>query len=227
MARVVNAFGLVLLLVFSTFVLLSLLPYRGGAAVLTTIVTALTGVVSLASARARPDILRWGSRLAIVAILASIAGGLSGEQWCLGLAGFVNVVVLLAGALAVLRAVVTEERIGFRTILGAVSVYVTLGLLFGFLYLAIDKVTGRPFFGSGVHVAAGDYVFFSMTTLTTTGYGDLVPAFQPGKMFAVLEMLTGQIFLVTLIARLVSQWQPGAWLRHGAGIAQDFGDEET
>ena len=39
-------------------------------------------------------------------------------------------------------------------------------------------------------------------------------------MFAVFEMLTGQIFVVTLVARLVTLWEPGRWLREGAGIAR-------
>jgi voltage-gated potassium channel Kch len=61
-------------------------------------------------------------------------------------------------------------------------------------------------------VKGGDFMFFSFTTLTTTGYGDLVPAAQPGKMFAGTEMLIGQIFLVTLVAGLVSLWRPGGMI---------------
>ena len=70
---------------------------------------------------------------------------------------------------------------------------------------------GGLFFGQTIRT--GDYVFFSVTTLTTTGYGNLVPAGQPGRMIAGLEMLVGQIFLVTLIAGLVSLWRPGSWRR--------------
>ena len=58
-------------------------------------------------------------------------------------------------------------------------------------------------------VRGSDFLFFSFTTLTTTGYGNLVPAGQPGKMFSGFEMLMGQIFLVTLVAGLVSLWRPG------------------
>ena len=54
------------------------------------------------------------------------------------------------------------------------------------------------------------YLFFSYTTLTTTGYGNLVPAGDVGQILAVFEMLTGQVFLVTLVAGLVSLWRPGA-----------------
>jgi Ion channel len=56
-------------------------------------------------------------------------------------------------------------------------------------------------------------LFFSFTTLTTTGYGNLVPAANPGQTVAVLEMLTGQLFLVTAVAKVVSTWRPGQGLR--------------
>jgi hypothetical protein len=105
--------------------------------------------------------------------------------------------------------VIGESEVGFRTILGAISVYLISGLLFTALYVAIDRLQGGPFFGPASELDTGDFVFFSFTTLTTTGYGNLIPGGQPGKMFAVSEMLLGQIFLVTLIARLVSLWRPG------------------
>jgi voltage-gated potassium channel Kch len=92
--------------------------------------------------------------------------------------------------------------------LGALSVYLTLGLLFTFLFVATDRFQGAPFFAGNPPLQRGDFVFFSFTTLTTTGYGNLVPAAQPGKLFAGFEMLMGQIFLVTLIAGLVSLWKP-------------------
>ena len=95
----------------------------------------------------------------------------------------------------------------FRTILGAISVYVMLGILFTWVYVAVDKLQAGLFFGQPIQV--GDFVFFSITTLSTTGYGNLVPAGQPGRMLSGIEMLVGQIFLVTLIAGLVSLWRPG------------------
>jgi hypothetical protein len=103
--------------------------------------------------------------------------------------------------------VLSESTVNFRTILGAISVYMIFGLIFTSLYRAIDRLQSAPFFTEGGS-EVGDYVFFSFTTLTTTGYGNLVPAGQPGKMLAGLEMLLGQIFLVTLIAGLVSLWRP-------------------
>jgi hypothetical protein len=90
---------------------------------------------------------------------------------------------------------------------------VIVGILFSFAYAGIDRLQPGPFFDSATQT--GDFVFFSITTLTTTGYGNLIPGGQPGRMLSGLEMLVGQIFLVTLIAGLVSLWRPGSRVRRG------------
>ena len=110
---------------------------------------------------------------------------------------------------AVLRRVVMAPEVGSRTILGALSVYAVLGILFTFVYGVIDRIQGGPFFEGHPHPAGSDFLFFSYTTLTTTGYGNLVPGGQPGRLISGLEMMIGQIFLVTLVAGLVSLWRPG------------------
>ena len=120
-------------------------------------------------------------------------------------------ILLAIAAVTILRRVILgASRVDFRTILGAISVYTILGLLFAFLYLAFGRWSNSEFFTGVAHAQASDFLFFSYTTLTTTGYGNLVPAGTVGQSFAVLEMLVGQIFLVTLVAGLVSLWRPGA-----------------
>ncbi len=115
---------------------------------------------------------------------------------------------------AVLRRVVTSATdVGMRTILGAISVYAVLGILFTSIYATVDRLQGGQFFSEVAHPHGSDFLFFSYTTLTTTGYGNLVPAGQPGRMISGLEMMIGQIFLVTLVAGLVSLWRPGEALR--------------
>ena len=122
--------------------------------------------------------------------------------------------MLLAVAMgAVLRRVIANAGADSRTILGAISVYTVFGLLFTFLYAFIARVQSGPFFEGHPGTGDSDFIFFSYTTLTTTGFGDLVPGGQPGRMLAGLEMMIGQIFLVTLVAGLVSLWRPGERLR--------------
>ena len=138
---------------------------------------------------------------------------ITGDNVWLALGAIVQVGLLAAAMAAVLIRVVSTAEVGARTILGAISVYTVIGLLFAFLYEAIGRIQSSPFFEGHQHIHHSDYLFFSYTTLTTTGYGDLVPGGQPGRMVAGLEMLIGQIFLVTLVAGLVSLWRPGERLK--------------
>jgi hypothetical protein len=211
--RVRDAFGLVFILVLSTYVLASLLENHGWGAVILACATSATSVIALTSSHVRPRFVHaaiWLSGLTIV--LAMIAAA-SGERTWLNFASVVQIGLLTVAMAAVLRRVVTTGEVGSRTILGAISVYVVLGILFTFGYGTIDRIQGGPFFEGVAHPSGSDFLFFSYTTLTTTGYGDLVPGGQPGRMISGLEMMIGQIFLVTLVAGLVSLWRPGEALR--------------
>jgi hypothetical protein len=215
--RVANAFGLVLLLLIATYVLGSLTPSHGWTASLTTLAAVTAAVVALASANARLTVVSASAFLAACAVICTALSDILDVPALQGAGGLVTALLLLLAAGAVLRTVVTESRVGFRTILGAISVYIILGLLFTFLYVAIDRIGAGPFFGQGATVEDGNTLLFSFYTLTTTGYGNLVPAGQPGKLFAGLEMLIGNIFLVTLVAGLVSLWRPGSSVKRRSG----------
>jgi Ion channel len=213
--RIANAFGLVLMLLVATYVVVSLTSYRGWSAVVVSALGCAAGAVGLASAGAKPMLVRVAIGLAAGSVTLAIVAELSGEDVFLAVAALTQTFLLGSAAVAVLSAVLSETQVGFRTILGAISVYLIFGLLFTSLYVATDRLQEGQFFSSGPP-GTGDFIFFSFTTLTTTGYGNLVPAAQPGKMFAGLEMLLGQIFLVTLIAGLVSLWRPRR--RGGGGL---------
>jgi hypothetical protein len=212
--RIANAFGVVLLLVLATYATTSLTRYSGWSAVVVSILGSLTTVIALASSGVRDSLVRVGGGLAIASVTFAVIAALADRNGLLATSGLLQILLFTWAAAAVLRAVLAESEVGFKTILGAISVYLIFGLLFTSLYVVIDKLQAGSFFEPARELQTGDYVFFSFTTLTTTGYGNLVPGGQPGKMFSVLEMLVGQIFLVTLIAGLVSVWRPG---RRGAG----------
>jgi hypothetical protein len=211
--RARDAIGLVQLLVLITYVLTSLLENRGWQAVILVLATSATSIVALTSSHAAPHYVHIGIYVSAVSLLLSIASAVSGASLWLNLAAITQVTLLAVAMIAVLIRVVTAAEVNVRTILGAISVYTVLGLLFGFAYEAIGRVQDTPFFQGTPQIHHGDYLFFSYTTLTTTGYGDLVPAGQPGEMIATFEMLMGQIFLVTLVAGLVAVWRPGTGLK--------------
>jgi hypothetical protein len=211
--RVSDAFGLVFVLVVVTYVLASLLENRSWTSVVLTVATSATSVVALTSSQARARTVRVALVLSLLTVVLAAIGAAAGNHDWLNLATLIQVSLLTVAMGAVLRRVVMAPEVGSRTILGALSVYAVLGILFTFLYGVIDRVQGGPFFEGHAHPASSDFLFFSYTTLTTTGYGNLVPGGQPGRLISGLEMMAGQIFLVTLVAGLVSLWRPGEAIR--------------
>jgi ion channel len=203
-----EAFGLVLLLVVVTYVITSLTRYSGWSAVAISAAGCTSAALAFGSSGARVPVVRAAAGLAILSTALAMVQALGGADGFLAAAALIQMLLLVGATYAVLRSVLTELTVNFRTILGAISVYMIFGLLFTSLYVTIDRLQSGPFFAAEAGSHTGDYIFFSFTTLTTTGYGNLVPLGQPGKMFAGLEMLLGQIFLVTLIAGLVSLWRP-------------------
>ena len=73
-----------------------------------------------------------------------------------------------------------------------------------------------PFFGAAGHGTLTQDLFFSFVTMTTVGYGNLVPAANPGQTFAVLEAVTGQLFLVVAVWKIISVLQPRRGGRSGS-----------
>jgi hypothetical protein len=208
-ARIGDAYGLVLLLVLTTFILTALVPESGGWVMLPILAVGVTSVVALTSSGARPTRVRRALVLAIVWTALTGVAAITDQQWMFGIA-FAGSTLMLGYAMGtVLGRVVTAHVVSTRTLLGAISVYASLGLLFTFLFRASARFQGGAFFQGVAHATGTEYVFFSYTTLTTTGYGNLIPAHQAGQIFSVLEMLMGQVFLVTLVAGLVSFWRPG------------------
>lgn len=112
---------------------------------------------------------------------------------------------------SIVRHVAFRRLADRETLLGALAAYLFIGMAFGFSYRFIGEVQGGPFFGERGEGTIADDLFFSFVTLTTTGYGDLVPANNPGKSIALLEALLGQLFLVTAVAKIVNAWTPKPW----------------
>ena len=78
-------------------------------------------------------------------------------------------------------------------------------MFFAFAYEAAGEFGSVPFFGSAGHGSLSQDLFFSFVTMTTVGYGNLVPGLvNPGQTFAVLEALTGQLFLVVAVGKIIS-----------------------
>ena len=209
--RIGDAYGLVLVLILTTFVVTMTLPPQGWAGrVVAVAIAGLTAIIALTSSDVPLGRVRFAVGAALAAVIATALGRVLSSDALLGAAFVVDSLLLAVAAATILRRVVLAAQVDFRTILGAISVFTLLGLLFGFLFIALGRLVAGDVFAGVSHAQARDYLFFSYTTLTTTGYGNLVPAGDIGQILSVFEMLTGQVFLVTLVAGLVSLWRPGA-----------------
>jgi hypothetical protein len=127
-----------------------------------------------------------------------------------GIADLWTALVLLAAAVMIVRRVLAFGTVTLQSIYGAISAYLVLGFMFAAVFAAIYHFSGDTFFVSGEQANTQTFQYFSYTTLTTLGYGDFTAYANSGRAVAVLEALTGQVFLATLVARLVAAFRSPA-----------------
>ena len=205
--RATNSYGLVLLLIVVDYIAVSAFTASGWAQVAIVALLGATLVFTLHTSQARRiwTLLAVGYLAAstLFALVGAIAPGVTSLSQRTSILGGL---LLLVTPIAILRQISLHQVVTSETVLGAVSVYLLIGFSFAFVYIAIGYVTGAPFFAGQTQATANEYLFFSYTTLTTVGYGNLIPAGSIGQTFAMLEALSGQIYLVIVVARLVSLW---------------------
>jgi hypothetical protein len=107
--------------------------------------------------------------------------------------------------LAIMRRVFSESRVTINTITGSIAVYLLIGILWIFLYYVTAALTHNAFNKEmiGGSLKGPEIFYFSFTTLTTLGYGDVVPTNYFSRVLACVEAICGQIFLTVFVARLV------------------------
>ncbi|MGH3271731.1 MAG: potassium channel family protein [Trebonia sp.] len=115
--------------------------------------------------------------------------------------------LLLMAVVMVVRRVLAKRTVTIQSIYGALSAYMIIGLMFASGFAAVDYLSTSDFFADNEPANTQTFQYFSFTTLTTLGYGDFTAGENGGRSIAVLEALTGQVFLATLVARLVAAYR--------------------
>jgi hypothetical protein len=123
-----------------------------------------------------------------------------------------TMVVVVVTIIAILARLLQHTEVDRSTVMGAFLAYALLAFAAADLYYAVDALSREPFFAQGPQPES-DYVYFSIVTLTTVGYGDLTAGSELAKRLVAVEALTGQVFLVVLVARLVSLWKAPARIK--------------
>jgi hypothetical protein len=204
-----DSYGLVVLLIVVTYVLSATITATWAVS-LVLFVQIATIWVTLQASQARRRLREvTGAVLVASAAVGTLNLFIPREHSGTGVMAVVSGLLYVAAPVIIVRRLVLRQAVDTQTVLGAIATYLMVGMAFAFAYGALGAVQAGPFFGPLGEGSFSEDLFFSFTTLTTTGYGNLVPAANPGQTFAVLEMLIGQLFLVTALAKVVSTWRPG------------------
>jgi hypothetical protein len=203
--RASDSYGLLLALLLLDYVLLSLIQTRRWSDLIVGVPIVLSLLLAMHTSRAHIHAIRLARLAGVVVVILGIVSALTGQNLLSGAIGFLFCVLLAVSVYVILRRVLGHERVGMETILGALCVYIIIGLLFTFMFIAIARVSTTPFLAQPPsNHSPADYLYLSFVTLTTVGFGDLTPASKVARSVVVLEALMGQVFLVTLVARLVA-----------------------
>ncbi len=120
---------------------------------------------------------------------------------------FAAALLLLVALTVVLGvAVFGPGRVTVHRILGAIAIYLNVAAAFALAYRMIDAFGPGRFAtaGNAGHHTIADLIYFSFTTLTTTGFGDIIPVDPFARSLANVESVIGQLFPATLLARLIT-----------------------
>jgi hypothetical protein len=202
-----DAYGLLLGIIVLTFVLLSQVqPGRWTRLVVAPAVGAML-LLALYASRARYELVRAAVIALAIAYVVVVGEALFDSELFAGSIYFIYGLLLLVTPVVIINRILRHPEVQVATILGAICAYMLIGMVFGFVYALIGRID-PPFFAKHGPVDQFDYFYFSYTCLTTVGFGDFVSRGDFGRALSVLEAAFGQIFLVTLIARLVSLFRP-------------------
>jgi hypothetical protein len=205
-------YGLVLLLILISLGFQMAASDSDLAQALVICLQAITLVVAVWASQARHAVVRTTElAVGILVAAAAVIFVISGEVDD-GAAKIVNLLLLAFAPLTIAAGIVRHFReegaVTIRTMFGVLCIYLLLGSFFAFSFGAVGALSNGPFFAQTSTESSSDFLYFSFTTLTTTGYGDLTAVSDLGRSFAIMEALVGQIYLVTVVAVIVGNLRP-------------------
>jgi hypothetical protein len=200
-----HSYGIVLALIVASFVFAAIAPDEswsdsvlllGQAA---TLATALwtSGLVHVRSRRM--------TGLATVAVAAASVQLVAGGDRLDGVISLLTGLLIAVTILVIALGVLDQADVNAQSVRGAICIYLLIGMFFVFVYGAVAALGEGSFFAQGTDGDRGLRVYFSFVTLATLGYGDYTAASDLGRTLSIVEALIGQLYLVTVLALLVSQ----------------------
>jgi hypothetical protein len=201
-------FGIVFLLTLTLLVFVIVAPGANWSRAVGCTLQWMALLAIVATSRARSNVRRPIAvvllALASFTVVSEAAGALS-DAVLFAISGLLSAAIPLAliGGLARL---VRAHGVTPQAVAGALTLYLLVGLMFAWIVGFVAKVDNVQYFAQQANASTSQIVYFSFAVLTTTGFGDLTAATHIGRALAVVEMLLGQLYLVTVIGVLVGNF---------------------
>jgi Ion channel len=200
--RASHSYGAVLVLVAGSFVFIAAAPDSDWALSVLVLLQCATLLLALLTSGLGQD-KRPAIPLAVIAGVAALSVHVFGGDTPGGVVALIDALLLAATIAAVALGVVDQREANAQSIMGALCIYLLLGMGFTFVYNAVALLGDGAFFANGSDGTPFERLYFSYVTLATLGYGDYTAGGTLGRSLAVFEVLLGQLFLVIAVALLV------------------------
>jgi hypothetical protein len=202
-----RSFGPVLAVIVLAVIVQLSVPDTQAARMVTVVIQGSVVLVAMRAAGAHPRLFNGSAWL--VGVMVGV--GLLAEPFAdFGpeVVRVISLALILITPLAVIGGVVRElnedRQVTIQTVICGLCLYLLLGMAFSFLFAALEDISNQSFFSHGIDGSPNDFLYFSLVTMTTTGYGDYTAATELGRAMSVVEALIGQMYLVTVLAVIVS-----------------------
>jgi hypothetical protein len=203
--RASHSYWAVLGAIFVAFFLAALLPDSPWATSLIVLVLSVTVLIAIWTAGWSMTERIVPFAIAATAIVAAAINFFWRDESLTVALGLVAGLLTITIAFVIAAGAVAQNEVNSRSVAGAICVYMLFGILFMFLYGALATLGHTPFFAQGTDGTRSIRFYFSFVTLATLGYGDYTPAGNLAHALAALEALIGQLYLVTVVAVVVTR----------------------
>ena len=217
-------YGVVLILVLVSVVFQMAAPDRAGFRLTGGVLQMATLILAVHSSDVHRRDRPFMSVIVLLGLVALILGlaheGDTGLGISLATIGVLTAISLGVIALGVVAGIRETGHVTLQAVIGVICVYLLIGLLFSYVYGTIAALGEGAFFAQGTDGDHQDQLYFSFITQTTVGFGDYTPGAPLGRSLAAVEALIGQIYLVTVVALMVSNLRPRDRRGEGGGSGE-------
>ena len=201
-----HKYGVCLVLILTSVIVQIAAPDSQVAHVLIVLLYGLTLLSAMTAADSPKSLYRLARIVVLFLVLASAGLSFGGQEIGDHATRISTLILILVAPVVIIRGLIRhgieEGVVTVQTMFGVLCLYLLLGLAFASAYNVIANLDSSSFWESGEETTS-NFLFFSFSTMTTTGYGNLIPAGGMGRALATLESILGQVYLVTVVAAIV------------------------